>query len=124
MSSSPRFLVPGIALGLAVLGTAAAAPAWAATLAAKHIVVNTSNLNRSYSCGSGDSVTVNGHNDKLQFKETCSTLTVTSYADTIEVNRVSSITFSSASAGNFVCWKHGSPKVHNHGTGNSVGPCT
>jgi hypothetical protein len=129
MASYPRSLVSAVVLGLAVFGAAvfgvaSSAPAWAGVAAAKHIVVNASNLNRSYSCGSGDSVTVNGHNDKLQFTDTCSTLTLTSTADDIEVNKVSSITFTSTSAGNTVCWEHGSPAVHNSGIGNSVGACS
>lgn len=120
---------------LAVLPSLAAlavsAPAWAATPAAghtaagtrHHIVVSKSGISHTYSCGDGDTVAVHGNGDRLMFTHTCSTLTLTGTGDTLMLNRVSSITLTSASKDDTVCWDHGSPTVHNHGKQNITANC-
>jgi Protein of unknown function (DUF3060) len=57
------------------------------------------------------------------FTSTCSTLTVTGSADTLMFNRVSSITLTSATKDDYVCWDNGSPKVHNSGKQNITANC-
>ncbi len=124
----PRHLSAAL-LSLVALGVAA--PAWAATPAAghtavskrHHIVVTKSGIQHTYSCGSGDTVVVHGNGDRLTFTHTCSTATVTGTADTLKLNRVRSITLTSASKDDTVCWDHGSPTVHNHGKQNITVNC-
>jgi Protein of unknown function (DUF3060) len=109
-------------LGAAVLGLAA--PAWAATPAAGHISVSKSGLHRTYSCGNGDTVTVSGNSDKLMFTSTCATVTVSGKADFLTLNRLSkSVTFTSTSKSDYVCWDHGSPAIHNAGEDNVAANC-
>jgi hypothetical protein len=108
-------------LSLTVLGLAA--PAWAATPATGHIVVNSSGISHTYSCSSGDTVAVHGNGDRLTFTKTCSALTVTGTADTLMLNRVSSITLTSATKDDTVCWDNGSPRVHNSGKQNITRKC-
>jgi hypothetical protein len=118
--------LPAALLGLAVLGVAVpagAGPAWAAAPATGHIVVKQSGISHSYSCGSGDTVVVNGSGDRLMFTKTCSTLTVTGTGDTLMLNLVSSITLTSASKDDYVCWDKGSPAIHNSGKQNITANC-
>jgi hypothetical protein len=116
----PRHL-PVAVLSLAVLGVAG--PAWAATPAAGHIVVKSSGIHKTYSCGDGDTVVVSGNGDRLMFTHTCSTLTVSGTADTIMLNEVSSITLTSATKDDYVCWDKGSPTVHDSGKQNITANC-
>jgi hypothetical protein len=116
----PRHL-PVALLGLAVLGLAA--PAWAATPATGHIVVSKSGIRHTYSCGDGDTVVVHGNGDRLTFTKTCSTLTVTGTGDSLMLNRVSSITLTSATKDDYVCWDNGSPTVHDSGKQNITIKC-
>ena len=113
--------LPAALLGVVVLGLAA--PAWASTPAAGHIAVSKSHIDRTYSCGGGDTVTVSGGSDKLTFTRTCSTLTVTGAFDYITLNRVSSVTLTSGTSYDHVCWDNGSPTIHNDGSHNVVANC-
>jgi uncharacterized protein (DUF2345 family) len=113
----PGYL-PAALLGFAVLGLAA--PAGAATPAGQ-IVVTSSHIDHSYSCGSGDSVLVKGHTDDLMFSATCSTLTVSGASNDITLNEVSTITLTGSFE--YICWDKGTPKIHNKGSHNVYAKC-
>jgi hypothetical protein len=117
-----RAFVPAGLLGVALLGLAA--PAWAATPATGHIVVTSSGKDLTYSCADGDTVTVTGSSNDLMFTHTCSTLEISGDSNFITLNKVTtSITLTSGTAFNHVCWDSGSPKVHNSGDHNVAAKC-
>jgi hypothetical protein len=117
-----RAPLPAVLLGIALLGLAA--PAWAASPATGHIVVTSSGKDLTYSCGDGDTVTVTGSSDDLMFTHTCSTLEISGDSNFITLKDLtSSVTLTSGTAFDHVCWDSGSPKIHNSGDHNVVANC-
>jgi hypothetical protein len=114
--------LPVALLGVALLGLAA--PAWAATPATGHIVVSGNGVAHTYSCHNGYTVDVSGSDDRLKFTDTCSTLTVSGSEDFLKLNRLTgSVTLTSGTVHDDVCWDSGSPTIHNSGTQNTVDNC-